>query len=294
MSPVKITLILLIGLTSWFSTHAADFAVTPMMLEIETKPNGRSDFDFSVIGKGNGTIKITPYAMGQLESGHMGFVDLVEQPESSANWLEFKQNRYQIRSDSTAKIEGKIRVPPRAFGTHLAAVMVEEDIPDDQNNGILVKVRYAVILSIKVVSRKRPGRAKTSFANVGFEKDEQGRQIFHAFFTNHSNFDDWLYSEVQVRDSKRRLVGRFPLKTESAWQRKDQGSRVYPNTRVKVLGLAKDTIEPGTYLIMVRNKFGKRTQPMFKTEIVVDNKKPEVPQEEKATAEENGKKQQAD
>lgn len=265
---------------------ATEFAVNPMMIDIEAKPNNIAEFDFSVIAKGNGKIKVTPYAMAQLETGHMGFEGMENNKESSAHWLRFEKNSYTLRKDQNQVVKGAIRIPSRAVGSHLAAVMVEEDLPPNSTKGVVVKVRYAVILNIKVVGRSKMSRTKTSFANVAFNKIDSGVQ-FEALFTNNSNFADWVYSEVQIRNEQRRLVARFPMKTESAWQRQDVGSRVYPNAKVRLMGLVKEQIEPGEYTIIVRNKFGKRTQPTFKQTIQVTEEDLESKQavEEAATQE---------
>lgn len=259
-----ITLILLLP----FSLLAVEFSVSPMLIEVDGVPNQATEFSFNVKAKGAGDIKLTPFALQQQETGHMDFTQMKELPDSSAHWIRLDKTTYKLAKDQNQVIKGKLNVPRKASGNYLAAVMVEEVAPKNKPNGIVVKVRYAVVINVKVTGRKRARFAKTSLGGLNYQFKENKPELT-AWFTNNSTFDDFLFSEVQIRDENRRLVARFPLKTLSAWQRKENGSRVYPKAKVKLIANMEKLLPPGTYIAMVRSKFGKRPQPLFRQQIVI-------------------------
>ena len=80
-----------------------------------------------------------------------------------------------------------------------------------------------------------------------------------------------------MRDENRRLLEREPLKTESAWQRADVGSRVFPGARVRLYGEITESFDTGTYNVLVRNKFADKSQSVYRDTIYL-----EAPQQQAA------------
>jgi hypothetical protein len=87
-----------------------------------------------------------------------------------------------------------------------------------------------------------------------------------AWFKTLADRDAFLQSEVQVRDESRRLVGRLPLKTLSAWQHGDPTSRVFSGSKVRIYGRLNKLISEGNYQLTVRNRFGGVALPRVKEE----------------------------
>lgn len=200
--------------------HAVEFAVSPMLININAQPGGVEDFEIAVSGKESGNVTISIFAMQQMDSGHMSFIE--QQAPSgtgvqAVSWISFEKEDYRISRNETTQIRGKVSVPRKAKGSFLAAIMVEEILFESSSN-VSVRVRYAVILNIHVEGRK--GRVKTAFDDL-VVVNRGGLALIEGSFSNSNAFMGFLDSSVQVRDQNRRLIARLPLRTESAWQRGD-------------------------------------------------------------------------
>ena len=254
-----------IFLLAMMPVWATEFAVSPMLIDFKSRPGTRESFEISVMGKQPGKIMLSTYAMTQQESGHMSFVESGFNPEEhkAVNWIRFEHKNYELLRDETTIIRGVIEIPRNERGTYLAAVMIEE-VTGPSTANISIKVRYAVILNINISHPS--GRLKTAFDSLNlFDRD--GVTFIEGYFTNQNPFMGMLDSQVQIRDRDRRLVARLSLKTESAWQRGDKASRVYPGARVKVVARLKSGPPSGDYNILVRNKLSGKGLPIYRQEI---------------------------
>ena len=245
---------------------AGDFAVSPMMIELEAVERSSYEFSFNIFGKSDTNIKLDLFDMNQLETGYMGFsksetTDL----NSMSSWVELEENSLQVRDGDTIAVNGVINVPAKAAGTYLVGVMVEEDIPEEEQSGIAVKIRYAVILNMRVEGSANR-RIKTSFEElVVVEKDNE--TYLQGYFTNESSIDDWLSSQVQLRSSDNKLQERVELKSESAWQRGDAATRVFPGAKVRVYGKLAKPFATDDYNLLVRNRFADKSQPVYRDKV---------------------------
>ena len=256
------TIFLVFALIAALPTPAAEFAVAPMLINIDSAGGTEEPFEISVTGKQNGKISLSVFAMEQQSSGHMNFIEAAENA-GPLDWIRFEKRNFDIRRDESTVIRGSVRAPRTAKGTYLAAIMVEEDTGDASNN-IVIKVRYAVILNINVGAHS--GRVVTEFADVQIVEFE-GRSYVEGYFTNGNSHMGFLDSSVQVRGADRRLVGQLPLRTGSAWQRGDEQSRVYPGATVRVFAEVPKPLRSGDYSLLVRNQFNGRVQPVFRETI---------------------------
>lgn len=262
------SLILLPIIFSAQAAFAGEFAVSPMLIEMSAQSREEQQFEFSLFGKSDTNIKLTLFDMNQLETGYMGFTEIAEDDlESMASWIDLERDRFRIRDGETTTVRGTVKVPARAAGTHLVGVMVEEDVPEDEQGGISVKIRYAVVLNLRVEGRY--ARIKTEFGELVAVTQEDGTYL-EGYFKNDSAVDNWLFTEVQLRGEDNRLIDRIPLKTESAWQRADIGSRVFPGARVRMYGKISKAFDTGNYNILVRNKFADKTQPVFRETVYLE------------------------
>lgn len=242
---------------------AGDFAVSPMMIDLEGVERSTHEFAFNIFGKSDTNIKLDLFDMSQLETGYMGFTKSdIENVESMASWVELSDTNFRVRDGETTTITGTINVPSRAAGTYLIGVMVEEDIPEEEQTGISVKIRYAVILNMRVEGSKNR-RIKTGFEELVVVEQDDGLYV-QGSFTNESTIDDWLVSQVQFRDQDNRLFERVEMKTESAWQRADPASRVFPGATVRVFGRISKPIQAGDFNVLVRNRFAEKSQPVYR------------------------------
>ncbi len=193
----------------------------------------------------------------------MGFEEAdIEDTESMANWIRLNNDAFSIRDGEVTEVSGQIAVPSRAAGTYLVGVMVEEDIPEEEQAGVAVKIRYAVVLNMRVAGPANR-RIKTSFEELAVVQQEDGTYL-EGMFSNDSRVDEWLESQVQIRNEDNRLVERVEMRTESAWQRNDETSRVFPGAQVRVFGRLTKDVEPGDYQVLVRNRFADKSQPVYR------------------------------
>lgn len=251
------------------SAFAGEFAVSPMMIDLDGEVRSEQAFSFNLYGKSNTNVKLDFYNMTQLESGYMGFQKAsMDNLEDISNWVELEDDSYRLRDGDVIQVNGTINIPSRASGTHLLAIMVEEDLSEETEGGIAVKIRYAVVLNLNIEGRR--SRIETSFEELAVVETEEGL-FLEGYFTNSSSIEDWLYSEVQIRGENNRLLERVSLQTQSAWQRADNGSRVFPGARVRVYGQITEAPETGQYNIMVRNNFADRSQPVYRDVLAFQN-----------------------
>ena len=245
---------------------AADFAVSPMMIEMEGVERSTHDFEFSIFGRDDARIKLDLFEMNQLETGYMGFIKAEDDAnESMTNWIELERKNYDVREGETTTVRGSLTVPARAAGTYLVGVMVEEDIPEEEQGGITVRVRYAVVLNMRVAG-SRNARVKSSFEELVAVNQEDGIYL-QGMFDSEATTDEWLVSQVQIRDANNRLVERVEMKTESAWQRQDPASRVFPGAKVRLFGKLTEDVVSGDYKVLVRNRFADKSQPVYRDTI---------------------------
>jgi len=265
------TMTAMVGLFISQLAAAADFAVSPMMIEMEAVPRATQDFSFTIFGRTDADIKLSLFDMNQLETVYMGFQQANFDSENSmSSWVSLDDDRFRVREGETMEVTGSIEVPARAAGTYLLGIMVEEDIDEDEQSGIALRVRYAVVLNMRVEG-SRSRRIQTSFEELAVVEQEDGTYL-HGTFTNDSSIDEWLLSQVQIRSDENRLLERVEMKTESAWQRGDEASRIFPGAKVTVFGKLSKTMATGNYNVLVRNRFADKSQPVYRDTLRFERK----------------------
>jgi len=266
-------LIIIISTLLSVNLFAGEFAVSPLVINVDGPKNKRLPFEFTIKAKSAGDVSLQVYDLKQIETGHMGFVLGEESDKNSkASWIRLKDNKFSIKTDDFVVAKGDIRIPSKAKGQHLAAIMVEEAKKESDKKGIDVKVRYAVVLKIDTRNGKvKKYRTKTMFDGLSYKKVENGWE-FEGYFQNLSKVEGNLVTEMQIRNTNRKLIGKVELKTLSAWQRSEQHSMVYPGSRVRIFGTLNEDLDLGTYQIRVKNRFNDRNQPVFKHDLTLDSK----------------------
>lgn len=251
-------------------TSASEFAISPMIIEKDMAAGATEDFEFQIHGKKDGVANIFLNDLKQEATGHMAFNGEEASTAELATWISLEKNKVRVRQGETITIGGKIKLPRRGWGkagSRVAAIMVEQE-RDPSQTGISLNVRYAIIIAINVSGKKI--RFKTDYELVGVEK-QNGRYYVTAWFTNKSNKDGRLESLAYMRDGNKKLVGKLPLKTKSAWQRGDEWSRVFPGARVKVYGLLDESFNGlGDFSLMAKSRFASRRLPSKKMKLSLD------------------------
>lgn len=241
---------------------AGEFSISPMLIEISTAPGLEENFEFHIFGKKPGKVKISPFAMQQQPTGHMAFVDLTGKIEEAADWLTLSNSLLDIKKDENYTIKGVLKIPRKATGNHLLALMVEE-VKTEKGQGVSLSVRYAIVVNINVIGKK--SRIKGEFSNLTIEEQE-GKYFVSGWFENLSTQDASLDSIAYIRNENRRLLAKVALRTQSAWQRGDSESRIFPKAKVKVYGPIEKELRSALYTLSARNRFGGKMQPMYRSD----------------------------
>lgn len=259
------------------NAFSAEFAISPMLIELKSEPGSRQDFTFQIHGKQQGTARIFLSEMQQEPSGHMAFIEPNTEETNQkniTNWISLNNTRVIVKQGETVSINGSIEIPRRTTGSHEIAIMVEEE-KEEASSGISLNVRYAIILALDINGRKT--RIKTKYEKLIVE-EQNGQRFVSAWFTNLSNRDSYLDATVLVRDEDRRLLAKVPLRTKSAWQREDTASRVFPGSRVKVYGLLSNNMPSGNYELTSKNRFAGKLQRSTKNTVFINSMKEGVDQ----------------
>ena len=112
---------------------ATEISVTPMLIEKSQRPNTSAEFSFSVRANDKTDITLRPYDMAQLATGYMGFSETAPSKNKGQEpRLELETTRLTLPKEKAVKVSGKIKLPSRARGTWLFAVMVEEVTPENE------------------------------------------------------------------------------------------------------------------------------------------------------------------
>lgn len=246
-------LFIFIASICWADARAGEYRVWPMLINIEAEPGNSYPFQFNVLAVKSGTISVYLNEVEQLATGHVQFI-----PTEKSQHLTLTQTKASLDDGETYIVHGAVTVPRKASGSRLYALLIEDDDPR-KNTGMQIKVRYAVVIDVAIKGRK--SRVKTRLSNL-----EVIDGTISAWFENLSDKKAMLKSQVIIRDNNRRLVDRQLLRTQSAIERQEDYSVVYPNSKVKVLATS-DQLTGGTYNLLIQSNFNEKSLPVLRSEI---------------------------
>ena len=249
-------------------TFSLDIAVSPLLMKINKRPGTTEDFKFNIHSESENKVKITLYDMSQKPSGHMQFLESsTDNSRSMVNWVELKKNKYSLKKDEKVEVKGKIRIPKSAQGTYLVAAIIEEDKDAKAVTGVKLNVRYAVILAVNIIGKnKAKYKVDTTEPELIKNKD---KTFLQTKIFNHSEYELKVRSTAQIRNEKGRLVEKVNLRSQSAWERKDDASSIYPRGDVILFGEVKNIYTPGEYMLFLRNKVGHRNLKAIRKNITI-------------------------
>ncbi|MBV1877312.1 MAG: hypothetical protein KUG79_06695 [Pseudomonadales bacterium] len=256
--PLILSILLL--LFSSPAVRAGEFAVSPMMIELNMSPGDTADISFQVHGKMAGVAAISISQMRQQASGHMAFLPPDDEAQGVDRWVSLERTLLPVKQGETQTVRGTLTLPKKLQGNHVLAIMIE-DQKTKNKRGVNLNVRYAIVITVNTPIKNR--RLKSDFSDLTIE-EQNGNYFVTGWFENKSDRDSYFESVISLRNDKRRLVARVPLLTKSAWQRQDVNSRVFPQGRVKVFGLIPEKVVNGEYTLSSRSRFGGRMMPSVK------------------------------
>ena len=245
------------------AAQAGEFSVAPMMISLDGKAGQKQTFEFTVRAQSAGQVVLNIYKLKQMHSGHMEFLPLNKDDAGLVKWITLNSDKLKLKDNQSQTVKGKIKIPRGIKGSHLAAIMIEEVRPNNAKR-VSVTVRYAIVIDLKLAADH--SRLEGHLAPLRIEQREEGSYIVTEF-TNLSSRPEYLKSVIDIRNEEHRLIERISLLTESAQQRKESKSRVFPKTTVGLKGLISKPLKSGILTLSARNRFGRSNLPRGKTEI---------------------------
>lgn len=269
-----LTLILILP-TSSFSIGTV--GVQPLNIDFELQPGKKGEFSIDVYSTSNEDtpVKVSLYDVSQREDGNVDFTDPGKSPFSCAKWIKLQKNDFIVPAGETVSLKGELLVPRDATGVKIATVMIEPAY-EKKEKGITVKLRYAVIVKVKVKGKNLIESGKID--GIRMRVSPEGIPTIEATLINNSNVDYKATGKVILQDSSGKIIETTNLttnyleekqkrekkdndvkKTKNKNFEKDEGQRVFPGTKVNFWGRVSKPLKEGEYTAIVTIKFGKRT-----------------------------------
>lgn len=252
--------------SSAIPAQAAEISVTPMLIELEQKPNSKNSFSFYVRSTEKTNVRLRLFDMSQQVTGYMGFKEL---PAGKAarpmSRITLDEETLRLPAGRAIQVTGKVHLARKVRGTQLFAVMVEEERPQEKRKGISISVRYAVVVKVNVKGRRH--REIGKFDELSLVREKDGTLLLTGILSNNSPQDYNVKSFAQIRGLDNRLVETIELRSKAAWQKKEKHSRIFPGARVRLMGPVRKITKAGIYRVRVLNRLGKRGQAVTRQEL---------------------------
>jgi hypothetical protein len=251
--------------------------VKPMTIDLELQPGKKGEFEIDVYStspKEDTPVHLSLFDAMQKEDGSMDFVDVGKNPFSCTQWIKLEKTDFTVSAGETVTVRGEIFVPRANSGSRIATIMVEPGY-EKKKTGITVRVRYAVVLKLKIKGRAVVERAELE--KLGLKKLPDGTPAIEAVLLNKSETDFTTKGRALVQDSSGKIITNINLTTESLERKKkdrekekkekkfkekakeDEDQRLYPGSRVAFFGRIDKLITPGEYTAILNMKYGKRS-----------------------------------
>jgi len=249
------TLVLCVAL---FSLSVSAVGVRPLVIDLDMKPGETKSFELILTPSDREeTVNLSFYEPVQLLNGSLAYQEPTLTSFSSVSWVTLEKDQARVFPGEEVRINGTVRVPFSAGGSHTVVIMVEPEVPTT-GQGITFQVRYAVRLNIRV---ERPGLRQTADL-VGLEliPGEKQEPLVRAVVHNTSAWDYLVSGEVTIRDEERRLVERVNLTAQASAGSGANQLRMYPGSQVEFLGEITKRLSPGEYNLRTFIRFGDHGQ----------------------------------
>lgn len=125
--------------------------VQPLNIDLELLPSKKGEFSIDIYSTSNEDTPVTVslYDVIQREDGNVDFTDPGKSQFSCAKWIKLQKNDFIVPAGETVSLKGEIIVPRDASGVKIATIMIEPAY-EKKEKGITIKLRYAVIVKVKV------------------------------------------------------------------------------------------------------------------------------------------------
>jgi hypothetical protein len=252
--------------------------VKPLAIDLVLSLHKKGEFHIEVYStspKEDTPVHLSLFDAVQTENGTMNFVEVGKNPYSCSTWIRLEKTDFTVPQGETVIIKGEVLAPATSSGSRLATIMVEPGY-DKKAKGISIKIRYAVVLRLKINGRTIIENAKLE--KVGIKKLSDGTPALEALIQNTSDIDFIANGRAIIQDSSGKILTSFDLTTESLEQKKrgkeekktryqrdkkgseeDKGQRLYAGAKVAFFGKIDKPIPPGEYTAIVDMKYGRKS-----------------------------------
>ena len=278
-SRYKIFIFLFAFLFPSLSHAIGTVGVKPMTIDLELYPNKKGEFQIDVYStspKEDASVHLSLFDAMQKEDGSMDFVDVGKNPYSCTPWIRLEKTDFTVPAGETVTVKGEIFVPRANSGSRIATIMVEPGY-EKKKTGITVRVRYAVVLKLKIKGRAVLERA--GLERLGIKRLADGTPAIEAVVLNKSEIDFTAKGRTLIQDSSGKIITSINLTTESLERKKkdrekekkekkfkdkykvkeDEDQRLYPGSKVAFFGRIDKLVTPGEYTAILNIKYGKRS-----------------------------------
>ena len=250
--------------------------VKPMIIDLELSPGKKGEFQIEVYStspRKDTPVHLSLFDAMQKEDGSMDFVDVGKNPYSCTKWIKLEKTDFTVPRGETVTVKGEIFVPRASSGSRIATIMVEPGY-EKKAVGVTVRVRYAVVLRLKI--KGRAVTEKAELERLGIKKLADGTPAIEAVLFNKSEVDFTARGRALIQDSSGKIITSINLTTESLERKKDrekekrekrlrdkvkegEEQRLYPGSKVAFFGRLDKPVSPGEYTVIVSMKYGKRS-----------------------------------
>lgn len=244
--------------------------VKPMVIDLELSPNSKGDFKIEVFSttREDTPVHVSIFDTIQKEDGTLDFVEMGKNPFSCAKWIKLDKTDFIVSGEDTVYINGEIFVPRNAQGIRIATLMVEPGY-EKKSTGITVKLRYAVVLRLKIKGKSVIEKARLE--SFGIKQLEDGTPVIETVLFNDSEIDYLVKGKIIIQDDSGKILNSVDLTTDALERKKsdkgkkasklidEEGQKLYPGSKVIFWSKINKFLPEGEYNAIVNIKYGKKT-----------------------------------
>lgn len=244
--------------------------VKPMVIDLEVSPNSKGDFKIEVFSatKEDTPVHVSIFDAIQKEDGSLDFVEMGKNPFSCAKWIKLDKTDFVIAGEETVYVNGEVFVPRNASGIRIATLMIEPGY-EKKPTGITVKLRYAVVLRLRI--KGKPAIEKARLENFGIRQLEDGTPRLETLLFNESEIDFFVKGKILIQDNTGKILSNQNLTTDALERKKndkgkkssksidEEGQKIYPGSKVVFWSEINKFLPEGEYIAIVNIKYGKKT-----------------------------------
>ncbi len=248
--------------------------VQPLTIETELSPNKKGEFEIEIFSTSSEdtAVHISLFDPVQKEDGSLDFIEAGKSQDSCSSWIKLPKTDLVVPAGETITLKGEIIVPRGASGVKIGTVMIEPPY-EKKEKGISVRVRYAVIIKLKVKGKTIVESAR--FEGMSIKTMDDGIPVIEALVRNTSSVDFKARGQVILQDESGRIVETIKLttiyleekkrrskedkKTSKTTDKEEELQTVYPGAKVAFIGIINKPLKEGEYTAILNMRYGKRS-----------------------------------